>query len=137
MGPHNGDTAVAQTGSFGLQRFTATRRVHANLGVTWTRKAAGSEPNLAHGGHASGVLRPETVWPAGAEMAPRGYGRVRGKHWTSLFRLTGSNVPRSATRASSLPESVGLPARCFRELLDCVPTDNGRVNGMSAPIPTG
>jgi hypothetical protein len=56
MGPHNGDTAATQTDSFGLQRFTATGSVHANLGVTWTRKAAGSGTNLAHGGHASGVL---------------------------------------------------------------------------------
>ena len=28
---------------------------------------------------------------------------MRGKHWTSLFRLAGSNAPRSATRASSPP----------------------------------
>jgi hypothetical protein len=37
--PHHGDTDAAQTFSFELQCFTATGRVHANLGVAVTGKA--------------------------------------------------------------------------------------------------
>jgi hypothetical protein len=63
---------------------------------------------------------------------------VRGKRWAALFRLA---VPFAAVCNTRLvtdkPKSVGLPARRFRELRDRIPADDGRADGVSAPIPTG